>query len=382
MIPVRTAIGKLTLPIENDDGQRRGEASAQAVVGGVVDAQALEHRVHAVVDVHGQQDVGHDVDDRHHRVRQRIDDVGLNLAPLPVGARNPAPGQIGQMEDQIGENDDAGVAHRPGGEVRSQPVTLRLVGDVGRRVHPGQAVCRVDVEHERRDQAAPQQPQEPGAGKDRRQQLAQALGVEVDVVDRLAVVFDHAQVQLDVAEHVEQHEPQQHDAGDGHHPLLAHRGLVEAEREGSLPALRPDRPVGTASWLGISGGSWRSHGGRPPQDVDGSGRVVVAGTDARTGRNSDGSPETRRPGGVADDIETRSGSRWKRDTWRGVIVAANRGLSRAAISSAATIAGGDRCRPSLPGISPPGVARSRIVAFLRSIRYRVAPPACDSAASR
>ena len=70
------------------------------------------------------------------------------------------------------------------------------------------------------------------AGGSARASVAEALAVVVDLV--------RAQVHLEVADHVDEHEAHQHDAGDRHDPLLADRRSVELERP--PPALRR-RPV-------------------------------------------------------------------------------------------------------------------------------------------
>ena len=67
----------------------------------------------------------------------------------------------------------------------------------------------------------------PVRGTSGHEQLAQELAVVVHVLG--------AQVHLEVADHVDEDEAEQHDAGDGHHPLLADRRPVELER--------PERPV-------------------------------------------------------------------------------------------------------------------------------------------
>ena len=173
--------------------------------------------------------LGNDVDDGNDRVRQTVDDVGLNLAMLPVGVGDPAPGQVGQVEDEVGQNDHTGVPHATRGEIGGKPVTLRLIGVVGRQVHPGQAVRGMDVESEGGDEAETEDPEEHTVGKQRDQEFSQELAVDICVVDHLAVVFHNTEIELQVSGHVGQHEPEQHDAGDGHHPLLANGCLVQAQ---------------------------------------------------------------------------------------------------------------------------------------------------------
>ena len=94
---------------------------------------------------------------------------------------------------------------------------------------------------EGRYQADPQEPQEDRAGQ----------GGDGDVAQPLAVVVDllRPQVDLEVADHVGEHEPQEHDAGDGHGPLLADRRLVQVERPRPLPPGRLHPAEGRAALI-------------------------------------------------------------------------------------------------------------------------------------
>ncbi len=259
MTPASTSDREADVSDQNNQRQGGGETPAEPVVLGIVDPQGLEHRIRAVKDVNRKQDVGHDVDRGHHRIGQAVDDVGLDFTPLPVGVGDPAPRQVCEVEDQVGQHDHAGVAHAAGGEIGGQPVPLRFVCVVGCQVHPGEAVGGVDVEHEGADQAEPQQPQKPGPGEQWHQQIPEELAVDVDVVHHLAVVLDDAEVQLDVAEHVVQDKPEQHDAGDRHHPLLAHRRLVEVEGKRTAANPRPYRSRCAVVARRLLGGSGCGH---------------------------------------------------------------------------------------------------------------------------
>ena len=66
-----------------------------------------------------------------------------------------------------------------------------------------------------------------GAGEQRHEQLAQELAVDVDVV----LPVDDAEVHLEVADHVHDHEADADQAGDRHHVLLADGGRVQVEEE-------------------------------------------------------------------------------------------------------------------------------------------------------
>ena len=70
----------------------------------------------------------------------------------------------------------------------------------------------MEVEDEGADQHEPQDPQRVRAGQDRHEQLAEELAVDVDVVDHRAVVLDQAEVHLEVADHVDEHEADADDA--------------------------------------------------------------------------------------------------------------------------------------------------------------------------
>ena len=95
----------------------------------------------------------------------------------------------------------------------------------------------MDVEAEGGDQAKPHEPQEHRPGQQRDEHVAEELAVDVGVVLHDTVVLDDPEVQLQVADHVGDDEAEQHEAGDGHHPLLADRCLVEAERGRVSPSL-------------------------------------------------------------------------------------------------------------------------------------------------
>ena len=46
---------------------------------------------------------------------------------------------------------------------------------------------------------------------------------------------------MQVADHVDQHEPDETDSSDGHDPLTTHRALVKVQRKRPLAATRSDR---------------------------------------------------------------------------------------------------------------------------------------------
>ena len=94
-----------------------------------------------------------------------------------------------------------------------------------------EAVRRVEVQQQRADEHEPQPPQEVRPRQERHEHVAEELAVDVDVVGRSAVVRDHAEVHLEVADHVHHDEPDPDEAGDRHDVLLADGGRVELDEE-------------------------------------------------------------------------------------------------------------------------------------------------------
>ena len=221
--PVSTAMGKLRLPSITTPAKVDGEAAAPGVPLGVVEPQALEHRPRPVEQVDAQGDVGDDVDGRAPRPLEAGDQVAVDVAPHEIGVDRP-PGQVGQVPDQEQQDHHAGQAHRAAGGVGGLPVPpgdIAALG-VGPPVHQREAGGGVDVEHEGQAQADAEQPQQPGAGQQRHEQLAQELAVVVVVLG--------AEVELEVPEHVGEHVGHERDAGQRHHPLLADRRAIELDR--------------------------------------------------------------------------------------------------------------------------------------------------------
>ena len=110
----------------------------------------------------------------------------------------------------------------------------------------------MDVEEEGNDQPGAQDPQRDVGGEERDQQLAESLGIFVDVGN----TGDVGEEDLPVAHHVGHDEDDDHDPGDRHHPFLADRRSIEADRprgsslfdrgghrDSIMPSLRPGRIV-------------------------------------------------------------------------------------------------------------------------------------------
>ena len=204
--------------------QHRRQIAAQAVVAGIVHAQGLEHAPGAVEDVNGQRHIRHDVDDRHRNGRQRFHDVVVWIAPHVRIAQPPAPRQVGQVEQHVQADDGARPAHGARGVVGGDVVALRCVflgaADEARALRGQPAallerVRRMQVHHEHRQQPDPHDPQHQRARQQSAAEIAQRLGVLVHP--------RRALVEVQVADHVNDHETQQSHAGPGHDPLAADR---------------------------------------------------------------------------------------------------------------------------------------------------------------
>ena len=60
--------------------------------------------------------------------------------------------------------------------------------------------------------------------EDRNEQFTQELAIDVNVVVLLAIVFDSAQIHLQVSDHVADDEADANDSGDRHDVLFANGG--------------------------------------------------------------------------------------------------------------------------------------------------------------
>ena len=166
--------------------------------------------------------VGDDVDRGRHHVGETRLQVAVDVAPDEVGV-DEAPRQVGEVEAEVEQDDDAGPAHRPTGDAGGLVVAGGgVAAGLGPLVHPRQAPRRVDVEHERGDEPEASDPEEDGARQDRHEELTEELAVVVHLRRTL--------VDVQVADHVVGDEAHQHDAGDGHDPLLADGRSVELDR--------------------------------------------------------------------------------------------------------------------------------------------------------
>ena len=232
--PVTTMSGKLTLAMPMISANADRELPPRVVPLRVVEPEALEHRPGAVEDVDRQRDVGDDVDDRDRHPLEAVDHVRRRRRRARSPG-SPVP-QVRSMRWKITKRPTMTPVQRIvrdakfGGDVVARRLVLRRPGPL---VHPGELRGADDVEEERRDQADAQDPQEHGPGSERLAEGAEPLGVLVEVRG--------AQVDLEVADHVEQDEAQEHDPGDGHDPLLADRGAPEAQDRVPGRAGRVDR---------------------------------------------------------------------------------------------------------------------------------------------
>ena len=96
------------------------------------------------------------------------------------------------------------------------------------------------MEDQRADQHEAQHPQRVRPRQQRHEELAEELAVDVDVV--LAV--DDAEVHLEVADHVHEHEADADQPGDRHDVLLADGGRVQVDEERLALLRRPRRRAG------------------------------------------------------------------------------------------------------------------------------------------
>ena len=245
-----------------------GEPATQRVPARAVDPETLEHAPGAVVDVHRQGHVGDDVPDGHRQAGQACHDVVVGVTAHVVGIEVP-PGQVGKVVDDEKPDEGSRPAHRARGVAGGDVVPTSGVAAVGRSAHPGQAVRRVNVETEGADEAEAHRPQHPGAGDDLRAEIPQGFGVLVRLPGTL--------VEVQIAEHVHQHEPQQGDPGERHDPLLAHCRLVEIQRPREFVSSR----TGATGDGGLRGG--RRGGGRTQRR-----RSSVRGAGARGSGGSGG----------------------------------------------------------------------------------------------
>ena len=81
-------------------------------------------------------------------------------------------------------------------------------------VNAGKRIGRLDVQRECADETKTKYPKDTCGRNDRHKELAQELCVVVEILG--------PEIHLEVANHVEEHEPHQHDAGESHDPFLAH----------------------------------------------------------------------------------------------------------------------------------------------------------------
>ena len=138
--------------------------------------------------VERQSDVGDDVDDGDRQVAQAVGQVAVRDTTHVVGVRQEAPGEVGQVEDQVQKDDWTGPAHGAAGVVGGHIVTAARVGLLA--VHevgvvaglPADflgGVCGSDVQAEHGDEAKAQHPQQPGAGDDLATEATKRFGVFV-----------------------------------------------------------------------------------------------------------------------------------------------------------------------------------------------------------
>ncbi len=214
------------VPGHNEPGNSHGKCSLEFVEFRIVQAEALKEAPRPVEEVRAERQVRNDVDDRNEWPTQTVIDVGVDASPAPgVRCRRArTPGEIGKVEDQIEEYDDAAYSHRPAGIVCSDVVTLGgVVHRAGFPIHDGQAERGVHMQRERSNQSDAANPQQDVIWKNRGTDSAQKLSVFVDMVRVLTCRWHGAEVHLQVPDHVTESEEDEENPGDGHGVLLADR---------------------------------------------------------------------------------------------------------------------------------------------------------------
>ncbi len=231
--PLSTARGSDDVAQGDDPGKGVGEAVAPQVEARMVQAQRLEQAPQAVVQVEAQRHLGGDVEHRHPPHLKAGHHVVVDVAGHEAGVHRP-PGEMQQVVDDEQRDDDAAPAHgaRSVGGVDARAAG---VGDRPRRAADQVELPRgPDVQHDGDQQhhaGAPQQ------GPPRQLGLAGAAQEF-----RVGVEHPRTLVELEVARHVPEHEPEQDQAGGGHHRLFAHRRAIDVREPGHARPLRAIRP--------------------------------------------------------------------------------------------------------------------------------------------
>jgi hypothetical protein len=181
-------------------------------------AEGLHEAPGAVVEVEAEGEHGQDVEPRDERALEPGHEVVVRVAVDEVRMDGVDPErEVHQVVDDEEEQDDAAPAHRARGVAGLAPLHLAIAHRPRGVVHDGQAPGRPDVQRHRDEQDSPRHPQQHAVSEG-----AQGLGV---AVERL-----RAQVDLQVPEHVADHEAEEDHSGQGHHDLEAEGGPQEAVR--------------------------------------------------------------------------------------------------------------------------------------------------------
>ena len=241
MMPACTAIGNDTLPTTIDRGDAGGEAPPPRVEPGVVPAHRLEQATRRRGTGGCRARCWRRCRGSPPAAAQAGVDVAVGGATHEVGVE-PAPREVGEVEDQEQHDDDAGPAHRAAGEVGGHVVARRLVLDrAGLAVQHGERVGGVDVEHAAR-RSAPRRmhPQEVRCGAGSARGVAEELAVDVDVVHRSSPSAMTPRYTLRLPTMWANTKPIADDPGDRHHVLLADGRRVEVAGERLLLRRRLD----------------------------------------------------------------------------------------------------------------------------------------------
>ncbi len=236
----------------SDNNQGRYAASKYSSKGvdpWAVDPKALKHAPSAVHDMETEGEVGDDVHDGHGHSSETGYDVFVWL-PFDEGLRGDAwcaQCEVHQVPRDEEQYDRSAPPHGP----RCVPQVRRhltLAAALVRHwsgllVGPGQRVRRVEMYYKGSCQHRPEDPKEHGFWKDGCSEPTQELAVFVHV--------ERVLIEVQVADHVGDHEPEQGNPRKRHDPLFANVALIKGERPGEGPLLRAFNYCHVMSFVGL-----------------------------------------------------------------------------------------------------------------------------------
>ena len=147
---------------EDDSSKALCKSPSQRVELGAIYAEALEHAPSPVIDVNSQRNIGHHIQNRHRNTAKAGDHIVIRVAPHEVGIE-PAPGEVGQMVEEIKQNDRPRPAHCARSIRSSRIAAPAHIRSVSPAAHNRQAPSRVNMQPESGDQPYAHTPENPGA---------------------------------------------------------------------------------------------------------------------------------------------------------------------------------------------------------------------------